>query len=104
PINVRGFTDITLSFLVTHINVKGQDKFSFRYRLDGGTWIDLLGPLKSPGNNPGPNYSYSLPEGNTLELDALFKTKKDDRHYRLDDILLEGTLPGCPNVLDYEFY
>lgn len=99
-INVRGFTDMTLSFSVERSNVEDDDRFSFRYRLDGGGWVNLVAPVL----NPNSSYTFSIPEGNTLELEARFNTNQNNDRYRLDNVLLQGTLPGCPNVLDYEFY
>lgn len=100
PINVTGFTAMELRFSTNANNVEGNDRFSFRYRLDGGSWILAVAPVL----NPNTSYSFSIPEASTLEMEALFTTNQNNDRYRLDDIVLEGMAPACSNVLDYEFY
>lgn len=39
PINGTGFTAIELSFTTGTNSIEGSDRFSFRYRLDGGSRI-----------------------------------------------------------------
>jgi len=100
PINIRGLSDINLSFGMDMNNVEGSDRFSFRYRLDGGTWVNLVAPILIPSSN----YSFPIPIGSTLELEANFSTNDSNDRYRLDDIMLVGTPPICTKSLDYEFY
>ena len=101
PINVFGFKDIELSFSVRSRNTHQHNRFSFRYRLDGGAWINIVEPMEKPIGS----YTYSFPAGNSLELEALFNTQNGSNgRYLMDNILLTGTPPACPNVLDYEFY
>lgn len=99
-INIRHLSNINLSFSTATGSIEGSDRFSFRYRLDGGTWVILVAPVLIPNTT----YSFSIPTANTLELEALFSTNENNDRYRLDDVLVEGTLPNCSNVLDYEFY
>ena len=101
PINVFGFKDVELSFSVRYQNTHQHNRFSFRYRLDGGAWINIVEPMEKPIGS----YTYSFPAGNSLELEALFNTQNGSNgRYLMDNILLTGTPPACPNVLDYEFY
>ena len=99
-INVIGFTDLNLSFTTGTNSIETTDRFSFRYRLDGGVWVTIVAPVLIPNAS----YSFSIPEGNTLELEALFSTNENNDRYRLDNVLLTGTPPSCSNVMDYEFY
>lgn len=89
-----------LSFTTNTNNVEGSDRFSFRYRLDGGSWNTVVAPVL----NPNSSYSFSIPEATTIELEALFNTNQNNDKYHLDSVLLEGIAPPCTNVLDYEFY
>lgn len=100
PINIIGIENIELSFDMGVNNIEGTDRFSFRYRLDGGTWVNLVAPILIPSNS----YSFSIPMGSTLELEANFSTNEINDRYRLDNVLLIGTPPNCTNALDYEFY
>jgi hypothetical protein len=99
-INIQGFSNINLSFLTDINNIETSDRFSFRYRLDGGSWVNLVSPTLTPNTS----YSFSIPAASTLEIEALFSTDENNDRYRLDDILLAGTPPSCEDVLDYEFY
>ena len=99
-INIRGFSDIDLSLSTAVNNIEGTDRFSFRYRLDGGAWVTVVASVLTPNSN----YSFPIPVGSTLELEATFSTNENNDRYRLDDVLLEGTPPTCANTLDYEFY
>lgn len=99
-INIQGFSTINLSFLTATNSIEGTDSFSFRYRLNGGSWVTLVASVLLPNTN----YSFAIPTSATLEMEALFSTNEANDSYILDDILLTGTAPGCANVLDYEFY
>ncbi|MEA1786789.1 PA14 domain-containing protein [Arenibacter sp. GZD96] len=99
-INITGFSDINLSFTTGTGSIETTDRFSFRYRLDGGTWTTLVAPVLIPNST----YSFPIPGGTNLELEALFSTNENNDRYRLDSMLLTGIPPGCSNVLDYEFY
>ncbi len=100
PINIIGLSDLNVSFDIGTNSIEGGDRFSFRYRLDGGTWVTLVSPVLIPSSN----YSFPIPIGSTLELEANFSTDQSNDSYRLDNLLLEGTPPTCSNTLDYEFY
>lgn len=99
-INIIGFTNINLSFSTTRSNVANPDRFSFRYRLNGGVWVTIVTEIL----NPSATYAFAIPTANTIELEAIFNTNANTDRYRLDNVVLTGTPPACPNVLDYEFY
>src|SRR3990167_1226225 len=44
-INSVGFTAINVSFSTSINSVETSDRFSFRYRLDGGAWVVLVAPV-----------------------------------------------------------
>lgn len=48
PINVTGFTAMELSFNTSTNSIEASDQFSFRYRLDGGSWVTVVGPVAYP--------------------------------------------------------
>lgn len=100
PINITGFTNLTWDFDTNTSNIEGTDRFSARYKLDGGSWVTVVSPIL----NPNSSYSLSIPSGATLELEVLFSTDENNDRYRIDNVLLQGDLPPCSNELDYEFY
>lgn len=99
-INITGFREINLSFTTGTSSIEDSDRFSFRYRLDGGAWVIVVPAVLIPNGT----YSFSIPSGGSLELEALFSTDQGNDRYRIDNVLLTGTPPACSNVLDYEFY
>ena len=100
PINITGFTNLDLSFDTSNDNLRNSDRFSVRYRLDGGSWVTLVPRIRYPNSN----YSFPIPPASTLQIEMLFDTNDEDSRYRLDNIELQGELPPCSNQLDYEFY
>lgn len=100
PINITGFTDLTLDFDVFNSNVEGSDRFSARYKLDGGSWITAVSSVL----NPSSSYSLIIPSGTTFELEVLFVTNRGNDRYSIDNIILQGDPPPCDNSLNYEFY
>ncbi|MEH6681983.1 MAG: PA14 domain-containing protein [Sediminicola sp.] len=99
-INIRGLSNLEIGFSTSVNSIEGTDRFSFRYRLQGGSWVNLVAPVLTPNAT----YSFPIPSGSTLELEALFSVNETNDRYRLDNVLLTGIPPACSNVLDYEFY
>ena len=100
PINISGFTNLILSFDTEYSNLRSNDRFSVRYRMDGGLWVTLVVHTREPDES----YSLAIPSASTLEIEVLFDTNDEDSRYSLDNVVLQGDLAPCSNQLDYEFY
>ncbi len=100
PINITGFTNLTWDFITSTSNVESTDRFSARYRLNGGSWETVISTVLIPE----PSYSLAIPSGSTLELEIRFSTNENDDKYEVDNVVLRGDLPPCDSQLDYEFY
>ena len=110
-INISHYTNVFFSLDVGAFNTgdldtsgANQDNFTLDYRINGGAWQQVVSRSGGTGDGINPSYSITNLSGSTLEIRARFHTTATNENYTIDNILVRGTAPTCPNVLDYEFY
>ena len=110
-INISHYTNVFFSLDIGAFNTgdldlsgANQDNFTLDYRINGGTWQQVVSRSGGTGDEINPSYSITNLSGSTLEIRTRFHTTATTENYTIDNILVRGTAPTCPNVLDYEFY
>ena len=110
-INISHYTNVSFgldagAFNTGDLDASGgnQDNFTLDYRINGGAWQQVVNRSGANGDLINPSYSITNLSGTTLEIRARFHTTATNENYTIDNILVQGIPPTCPNVVDYEFY